>query len=370
MIFSAYWIYRTRVLLAFALVALVGGCEPGVNSEKSLDSTDPRPAVIAPADEAEAQATPTAQRPLEVAKKTTVMDASNESLSTNDESNYAKELVVANEDKTAKDSSADTAESIQNADAQVTKKMFAARFLCWNIESEGSDPKVIAKQLMEMGQYDVYALTEFLPSAKGIFEDSLGKNFQLIMSRSGHNDRLAIAFDTRLFELIKSFEIEKINFKNRYRSPLVAHLKDKNSGMEFYVMNNHLARGKEKVREIQAKQLVEWARTQLIPVVALGDYNLDYVFATDKGNTAFAPMLRDNVWKWIKPVELIDTNWYDNPQAPDGIDDYPGSLLDFAFVSGPAKIWKASCKVIVRPGDFPDDENTSDHRPFELIVSN
>jgi hypothetical protein len=44
-------------------------------------------------------------------------------------------------------------------------------------------------------------------------------------------------------------------------------------------------------------------------------------------------------------------------------------MLDFAFVAGPAKGWKAVCKVIVRDGDFPDDEATSDHRPIELRMS-
>ncbi|MDB4766356.1 hypothetical protein OAG71_01575 [bacterium] len=253
--------------------------------------------------------------------------------------------------------------------AEPSIKAIEARFLCWNLESEGSDPNVIAQQIKELGPYDIYAFTEFLPSAEELFAGTLGEDYKLIMSKSGYRDRLAIAFDVRKFDLVKFYEIKEINFQNRYRSPLVLQLKDKKSGIEFYVMNNHLARGKEKVRETQADQLVEWGRKQLLPVIALGDYNLDYVFATDKGNTAFPKMMKDNVWKWIKPVELIDTNWYDNPQEPDGEDDYPGSLLDFAFVLGPAKEWNASCKVIVRPGDFPDNETTSDHRPFELTIA-
>ena len=328
--FSVIGISATPVAMVAALLALACGCEPAVDVAKSTDVTTTPPAAVSPADD------------------------------------MTEQKAIPAEPFAMDDSAKENDSAVTSTPPE---KTFAARFFCWNIESEGSDPEVIAKQLMEIGSYDVYALTEFLPSAKELFETTLGEDFQLIMSRSGRNDRLAIAFDTRLYELIKSFEIEKINYKNRYRSPLVAHLKDKKSGMEFYVMNNHLARGKEEVRLIQAKQLVEWARTQLLPVVALGDYNLDYVFETQKGNSAFAPMLQDNVWKWVKPVEMIDTNWYDDPKDPDGKDDYPGSLLDFAFVSGPAKAWKATCKVIVRPGDFPDDENTSDHRPFELMIS-
>ena len=76
--------------------------------------------------------------------------------------------------------------------------------------------------------------------------------------------------------------------------------------------------------------------------------------------------MRDGIWKWVKPVEWIDTNWAD--RNDDGVDDYPGSMLDFVFVANGATEWKTTCRVIVREGDFPDDETTSDHRPVELVV--
>jgi hypothetical protein len=116
--------------------------------------------------------------------------------------------------------------------------------------------------------------------------------------------------------------------------------------------------------------LVAWARDQTLPVVALGDYNLDYVFDEKNGNEAFRLILKDNIWKWVQPTEWIDTNWFDNPERPDGKDDYPGSMLDFAFVAGPAKTWEMKCNILVQPDDFPDDEKRSDHRPFELLINN
>ena len=61
---------------------------------------------------------------------------------------------------------------------------------------------------------------------------------------------------------------------------------------------------------------------------------------------------------------MIDTNWSDN----NGVDRYPDSILDFSFVAGAAKDWKAECRVLVREGDFPDDKKTSDHRPVELVL--
>jgi len=251
----------------------------------------------------------------------------------------------------------------------VAKQNFEVEFLSWNLESEGSDLDVIGQELADMKRYDIYAFSEVLPAAGETLEAFLGPNYISVISQSGYNDRLAILYDRTKFEEIEHFEIQEINFQRRYRAPLVVHLKHKAAGIEFLVMNNHLARGKATVRQEQATQLVQWARTQLMPVVALGDYNFDYVFETQKGNPAFSNMLKDNVWQWVKPEEWIDTNWYDNPKDPDGKDDYPGSMLDFAFASGPAKVWKKRCRVIVRDGDFPDDERTSDHRPFELIIA-
>jgi len=99
-------------------------------------------------------------------------------------------------------------------------------------------------------------------------------------------------------------------------------------------------------------------------VINIGDFNMDYVFTTGKGNDGLDEILRDNVWKWVEPKSWIDSNWWD-PEA-DGVDNYEGSLLDFAFVSGPAKTWPPTCEVIVESGDFPDNKATSDHRPSTI----
>lgn len=246
------------------------------------------------------------------------------------------------------------------------------RLLSWNVESNGADSNVIAEQLASLNQndrYDAIALSEVLPEDLKRFRMSLGKHYKYVYSKSGRNDRLEILYNEDRFERVRDFELNEINIRGRYRAPLVVHLRERSSGTEFLVMVNHLARGKAEIRQQQASQLVEWARGQTLPIIALGDYNFDYVFATGKGNPGFVNMMRDNIWKWVEPEQWIDTNWYDDPESPDGEDDYPGSMLDFAFVAGPAKSWKATCKILIRDGDFPDDESTSDHRPFELLLS-
>ena len=240
------------------------------------------------------------------------------------------------------------------------------RILFWNVESEGSDPKVIARQLREMSGYGIYALSEVLPEAAETFREACGTNFKMIVTRTGFNDRLQIIYDARQYELVRRLELHEINVQ-RHRSPLVAHLRDRGSGREFMVMNNHLARGNADFRTEQAKRLVNWARDQTLPILAVGDYNFDFHYQRKRGNDGFRAMLRDNIYRWIPPVEPVDSNWFD--PEPDGVDNFPGSLLDFAFVAGPAVKWKTKCRVIVRPGDFPDDQTTSDHRPVELLVT-
>lgn len=235
------------------------------------------------------------------------------------------------------------------------------KILAWNVESDGSDPAVIATQLQAWSDVDIVALTEVLPSEFTRFAGGR----QEIHSDSGNMDRLLIAFNQERFELVQQIDLDEVN-NGRHRSPLIAHLRERSSGVEFMVMNNHLARGNAEFRQEQARKLVEWGRGRTIPVIAVGDYNFDFVFADETGNEAFKIFMRDGVWKWVRPEPLIDSNWFDGDG--DGVDDYPGSILDFTFVAGPAFDWKVRSEVVVREGDFPDDDRTSDHRPILTII--
>ena len=148
---------------------------------------------------------------------------------------------------------------------------------------------------------------------------------------------------------------------------MFVRLRERDTRVEFIVMTNRFARVNTDLRSQQALGLREWARDQSVAIINIGDFNMDFDFPSQKGNDAFVEMLRDNVWQWVRPIEFIDTNWSD-PDG-DGNDNYPGSMLDFAFVAGPVTDWNPVCEVIVREGDFPDDRTTSDHRPIELKVT-
>ena len=241
------------------------------------------------------------------------------------------------------------------------------RILAWNVELDGgAKANVIAEQLKEFEDYDLIALSEIRPDVFKALKKATRHKGQL--ARSGNNIRLGMLWDDQKFEIEKFEELDELNDdRMRHRSPWVMLVKEKASKRAFYLVTVHLARGREKLRQRQAAGIRDWAREQSLPVIAIGDFNFDYVFADDKGNEAFNVFLQDGVMSWVKPAELIDTNWYD-PES-DGEDNYPGSMLDFAFVAGSAKDWSPRCRVIVREGDFPDDKQTSDHRPIELLLT-
>lgn len=245
------------------------------------------------------------------------------------------------------------------------------RILMWNIESEGADIDVIAEQVLELDKYDLYGFTEVHPREWPAIKQAMGDDFDFWYSNTGNNDRTAYAINKERFEIIKKQELGKFGElvlnPGNYRSPHIYELRDRKTDTQFVVVLNHLARGKAEIRQQQAEGLRQWAGSMDTPIIAIGDYNFDYVFATEKGNKAFDIFLADDTFAWVKPDPLVDSNWYDGDG--DGQDDYPGSILDFAFVAGDAKNWNPVSRVIVRDGDFPDDDRTSDHRPIELIVT-
>ena len=63
----------------------------------------------------------------------------------------------------------------------------------------------------------------------------------------------------------------------------MARLRDKQSGVKFLLVLNHLARGDAELRQEQAKALRLWAADQELPIISIGDYNFDFDFPTQKG---------------------------------------------------------------------------------------
>lgn len=272
------------------------------------------------------------------------------------------------------------------------------RILAWNVESnrpnapQVSDPGVISAQLSGLLQApatraQIVALSEVEPKTvvayKQAVAEGLGTEVDFVTSASGgyqDTDTLLLIVDTKRFTIEDVFELHRFqgisaNFNVtdpasgdfgavRARSPLVAKLRDKAGQHSFWLIVNHLARGEENLRTDQARALKQWAEAHASePVIAAGDFNFDYDFKAQKGNAACDAMMEGGVWLWLKPDPLVDSNWTDDRDNP-GKDRYPGSILDFVFVANGAKSWKGEADVIVREGDFPDSDKTSDHRPI------
>jgi hypothetical protein len=271
------------------------------------------------------------------------------------------------------------------------------RLLAWNVESNrpgsppDSDARVIARQLVGLlktpatrGQ--IVALSEVSPADVHAYRKAvalgLGTETDFVTSASGgfrDADTLLLVVDASRFRIEDAVELHRYagivaNFNVdddrspehgtvRARSPLAAKIRDLATDQLFWLVVVHLARGEDDLRTDQARMLVAWARDQRAPVIAAGDFNFDWDMYTKRGNPGFDAMMAGGVWTWLRPDPLRDTNWAasrDNPKR----DRFPDSILDFVFVAQGATDWRGESQVIVRPGDFPDDDESSDHRPI------
>ncbi|MFM7242622.1 MAG: endonuclease/exonuclease/phosphatase family protein [Planctomycetaceae bacterium] len=273
------------------------------------------------------------------------------------------------------------------------------RILAWNVESNRpgqpavSDADVIAGQLTGLLRADatraqIVALSEVEPKTveryRRAVAEGLGGDVDFVTSASGgyaDSDTLMLVVDAKRFRIDEVFELHRYagiraNFtvdeesssefgSVRARSPLIARVHDLATGRSFWLITVHLARGEKELRVDQARALRRWAAERDEPIVAAGDFNFDYEFSSGRGNPAFDAMLEEGTWQWLKPDPLVDSNWSeDRKRGLPGVDSYPDSILDFVFVANAAKAWHGTSDVIVRAGDFPDDERTSDHRPI------
>ena len=120
-------------------------------------------------------------------------------------------------------------------------------------------------------------------------------------------------------------------------------------------MVNHLARGSTDIRDEQAIGLRQWAEMQTLPVIAVGDYNFDYRIDDGEGNIAMGLFLTNNIWKWVKPDRLHQTQ---------GSQRFY-SVLDFIFTANMPNNWIADSSILIDNPTSNDLVNTSDHRPIE-----
>ena len=242
----------------------------------------------------------------------------------------------------------------------------------WNIESGGSHIDVIAARVAGESDVDIWGFSEvegekFVQALEAAAEDGEGADYASILGASGSGDRLLIVFDADRLTLLATEELEEINIGGRVRAPLIALFRDTAGGQVFYFMVNHLYRSRSNHRHRQSQMLKEWAERQDHAVIAVGDYNYDWdvIDGESDHDRGFDLLTEDGVFSWIRPAELRRTQCSADEQ---GNCQY-NSVLDFIFAAHLPASWIAESDIIAVPGDFPDDETSSDHRPVRGVFS-
>lgn len=242
--------------------------------------------------------------------------------------------------------------------------------ITWNVESGGNEPAVIAEQLTSFQGYDIIALQETDDKLHDFYTEALGPEYESVLTVTGKhgNDHLLTIYNTETLTLRRSFELHQYGgvvitpnvSGGGKRSPLITYFTDKRDGSRFICINVHFDRSDAAHRCLQSFVLREWVISRAEPTVVLGDCNFDYNFLErDPGNEAFKLFTFGGQIRWVEPEVFIDTNYSERS----GRETYPDSIIDFIFAANGAENWRLISQVIVREGDFPDTESTSDHRP-------
>jgi len=180
------------------------------------------------------------------------------------------------------------------------------------------------------------------------------------------DDRLVIMYDTLRFEALEVCELSVVTEtdRNSQRVPLVAEMRDLETGSSFLFMVNHFQRD-ERVRLHQATRLSEWVRGELVepdcslsvselPLIAVGDYNLDLDVREPWDDNSWLNALETSL-TWIMPDPLVRSHC-----------SWREMLFDFIFTAGDTAGWYAESEVeaVQTPAicGWPTDRS-SDHRP-------
>lgn len=244
-----------------------------------------------------------------------------------------------------------------------------ASFSCgaWNLESGDSDENFLAQQIIQWRGVDVWGFSEVRDER---VLETIGSSlntarpdaaFMGVLGTTGgrDQDRLGIIFSSKIFECKGAWELHALNLGGTLRAPLVAQLKEAATGREFLFVANHLYRGKsgeEPRRDEQARLLREWAKSQALPVIMVGDYNFDcQVDGAGQCNNAYRVLTEGGFLRWAKP---------ENPMRTQCNRRY-NAILDFVFVSRDATGWVRGSRILAPEKTACDDNaSRSDHRPI------
>ncbi len=238
----------------------------------------------------------------------------------------------------------------------------------FNVESgEDTTPAKVVKDIEQMAGPALWGLTEVpdMPSAVMYTEaaKTSQSKFNYILGTSGNQDRLQIIYDENQLTLLATEELTEIEGSRR---PLVARFQLLRDKTEFLFMVNHLERRNVQMRNLQAQKIRQWAEKQVLPIIAVGDYNFDWDIVNQSGNKAFQVFMKDDIWQWVKPKCLEDDSC---PLTGTQCNRRYSSILDFIFVAGQAKQWQGTSEILFTEDAYCDwdQKGYSDHRPVIAI---
>lgn len=236
----------------------------------------------------------------------------------------------------------------------------------FNVESGDATTVRLSQDIQRVAPTDVWGFSEVLNDTWGsAFEATLsagGTDYDRILGTTGGDDRLLIVYNKARLQLLRHFELSDVNIGGTGRAPLVSHFRIRENGQEFLFMVNHLFRNAADRRREQATRLNTWATAQPLPVIAVGDYNFDWNLPDGESDhdAGYDNMTRNDVFRWVRPATLVKTQC--NPNF--------NSVLDFVFVSGPAKNWQARSEILFTEPEYcQDDPQRSDHRPVHAMFA-
>ncbi len=246
-----------------------------------------------------------------------------------------------------------------------------AAVVAWNIESGGTTDRVIAARINEIDAEHavaLWALSEVPADAEEELFPKINRidEYRVCMSELRGNDRLAFLIDDSVFQLLELTELSEIALVTM-RPAFAAELLHRRSGTEMLVILVHLARSPNYMRFAQSRALRIWAaRKYRRPVFIMGDFNYDWdIESLGASRDPGFDIVTDDDFTWAEPVDLIASQFSDADR--DGINDY-NSILDFVFYNDTASSLSPECRILRFPGDFPDDETSSDHRPLLTVI--
>lgn len=253
------------------------------------------------------------------------------------------------------------------------------KIVTYNIES-GSDtqPHLVAADMAEVGQADIWLLQEVAREAdvfqllnrtgNGRWNYLLSKSGNY-NSASGHNDQLAILFNTRALDLLEEVELHATRVRAdgspwpNLRAVQFARFRHRQSGEEFWVGNLHqkCCRDSADVRAEQSRVMMEWIKKADVPVILGGDFNVPVEPQDRAGNP------RSGSFRIIS--QTLDWQRPSNPM-PTHCGEQSTSMLDHFFTSRALNSWNPRTEIALTSAEYcaSESQGGADHRPVVLTL--